>query len=330
MIYRRQQVADDFYHLRQKVMISFLNRCLPVLLLLCAACGPGGVPALVPTLMELPTDPPPTATDDATLTRTPAPTWTSTALPSASPTPTLTDLPTLTPTVTPSLTITPTPTFTPSATFTVTPTPTPTEPAQALSGLVALALRATILPATFAPPNQGLPQPVTVAPLVPPTCASLPTSGFLSLYSGDPTLAAQLGCPVGGDYSVVTAAQTFERGMMVYVSGQPGTIYALFNNGAFRRYTDTFVGGVDPETSSETAPMGFLTPVRGFLKIWSTTPDVRGNLGWAITQEAGHESRVLEFERGRMIFLPQRNQTVVLLETAGTDTGAWRALAGGA
>jgi len=320
-------------------MFRLLMRCLPVLLLFFAACGPGGVPAFVPTLMELPTDPPPTDTPVATLTHTPPPTWTSTVTPFASPTlrpteaATLTPTATPTPTVTPSLTITPTPSLTPSATWTVTPTRTPTEPAQALSGLVELALRATILPATFAPPNQGLPLPVvpTTAPVAAiPTCASLPTSGFLTPYLSEPTMAAQLGCPAGSDYNVVTAVQTFERGMMVYVSGQPGTIYALFNNGAFRRYTDTFSAGADPETSGETPPAGFLTPLRGFLKVWNSNADVRGNLGWAITEEAGNESRVLQFERGRMIFLPQRNQTVVLLETAGADTGAWRVQAGGA
>ena len=318
-------------------MFRQLIRSLPVLLLLCAACGPGGVPAVVPTLMELPTDPPPTATPDATLTRTPLPTWTSTVTPSASPTPTATLAATLvptataTPSVTPSLTITPTPSLTASATWTVTPTPTPTEPAQALSGLVELALRATILPATFAPPNQTLPIAPATAPVAAiPSCASLPTSGFLTPYLSDPALAAQLGCPAGTDFNAVTAVQTFERGMMVYVSGQPGTIYALFNNGAFHRYTDTYSAGADPETSGETPPAGFLTPLRGFLKVWNTHPDVRGNLGWAITEEAGNESRLLQFERGRMIFLPQRNQTVALLETAGADTGAWRVLAGGA
>lgn len=311
-------------------MVLLLKHALPVLLLLLAACGPGTGPAVVPTLMAFPTDAPPTTTPVVTASRTPLPTWTSTVTPSATPTSSPTDPPSQTPTVTPSLTITPTPTFTPSATFTVTPTPTPTEEAQALSGLVALAMRATILPATFAPPNQGLPQPATTAPLAPPSCGSLPTSGFLSLYASDQTLAAQLGCPAGSDYNVVTAVQTFERGMMVYVSGQPGTIYALFNNGAFRRYTDTYTAGADPETSGETPPAGFLTPLRGFLKVWSSYPDVRANLGWGITQEAGNESRVLQFDRGRMIFLPQRNQTVVLLETAATDTGTWRVLSGGA
>ncbi len=320
-------------------MVRLLICCLTLFCLLLTACAPGGIPADVPTLMQLPTDPPPSDTPAATLTRTPPPTWTSTVTPSATPsdteqpTATATDPATLTPTVTPSLTITPTPTPTASATLTITPTFTPTEEPRALSGLIELALRATVLPATFAPPNQTLPLPVapTSAPIVAaPACASLPTSGFLTPYTSDPTLASQLGCPAGSDFTVVTAVQTFERGMMVYVSGQPGTIYALFNNGAFRRYTDTFSAGADPETSGESPPPGFLTPLRGFLKIWTTNADVRGNLGWAITQEAGNESRILQFERGRMIYLPQRSQTVALLELAGTDTGAWRVLAGGA
>lgn len=310
---------------------------------LCVACGPDGLPVVVPTLMDLPTQTaaPPTLTPDVALPSS------NTALPTDSPvvptdtptatatvltiTVTATQPPTETPSVTPSLTITPTPTYTPSATWTITPTYTPTEPPSALSGLVALALQATVLPQAIAPPVQPQPQPLLPqAPVAAaPPCASPPAGSFGIVYASDPTNAALLGCPLSGEYSVITAVQTFERGMMVYVSGQPGVIYALYTSGTFRRYTDTFVEGVDPEQSGESAPPGFLVPIRGFLKVWTSNPDVRAGLGWAITEEAGHESRVLQFERGRMIYLPQRNQTIVLGEDAGGETGTWRAVQGG-
>lgn len=297
---------------------------LTLFILLCGAtaCSPGGIPAVVPTLMELPTDAP-----TATGTTAPPPTLLPTATPTQ--TETATQLATATPSVTPSLTITPTPTVTPSATWTITPTFTPTDEPRALTGLVALALQATVLPPTAGPAL--LPGgPVTSAtPVSGQACATAPGGGFGGPYGSDPAMAALLGCPVGGEFSAVTAVQTFERGMMVYVSGQPGVIYALYNSGAFRRYTDTFVEGADLETSGETPPPGFLTPVRGFLKIWSSNADVRNSLGWGITQEAGNESRVLQFERGRMIYLPQRDQTVALAENPGGETGAWRALQGG-
>lgn len=310
-----------------------------IALALCAGCARVDAPVVIPTLMQLPTDPPaltpssPPVAEAASETPLPeatavvfAPTLTYTATPAGF------DTPTETPTVTPSLTITPTPTYTPSATFTITPTFTPTEPPSALSGLVALALQATVLPqpvAPVAPVVQPI-APITGAPPVAaPACASPPGGGFGIVYASDPAIGALLGCPLGGETGVITAVQAFERGMMVYVSGQPGAIYALYNTGAYRRYTDMFIEGVDPETSGESAPPGFLTPIRGFLKVWSSVPEVRSNLGWAITQEAGNESRVLAFERGRMIYLPQRNQTIVLGENPGSDSGAWRAVQGG-
>jgi hypothetical protein len=285
--------------------------------------------------MQLPTDLP-TNTPDSSASPTPLATWTETAtlLPSATDTPTMTPTgtlpPTLTPTVTPSLTITPTPTYTESSTPTITPTPTPTEAPRALNGLIALALQATVIAQPTVPLVQQLVQPVVPQPgQVTAICANPPTGGFGVPYASDPALASQLGCPIGSETSAITAVQAFERGMMVYVSGQPGTIYALFNTGAFRRYTDTFIEGADPERSGETAPTGLLTPVRGFLKIWSGNPDVRSNLGWAVNDEAGNESRILQFERGRMIYLPQRSQTLSLLETPGSDTGTWRVIQGG-
>src|SRR5690606_31559392 len=153
---------------------------------------------------------------------------------------------------------------------------------------------------------------------------------FGALYVSDAAIAGLLGCPVGSEYRLVTAVQMFERGGMLYISGQPGVIYALYSDGRFQRFDDTFVEGVDPEHGSESPPVGLVAPIRGFLKVWQSNPPVRAALGWGITEELGNESRLLNFERGRMVYLPQRDQTVVLIEDPGGVSGSWRMLQGGA
>jgi hypothetical protein len=292
------------------------------------ACSPQPTPvAGVPTLMELPTI-------TLTLTESPVPTLTDTLTPTLTLTPTVSptpsDTPTVTVTVTPSLTITDTPTPTPTL------TPMPTVDYGGLGVLAQLALQATILP-------QGFGQPTPAAPALPTfpssgvalppanvSCAFPPPGSLGQLYNANPTVAGQLGCPINSAVtSVNTVSSIFERGSMIYVQGSPGQIYALTSDNRFRRFDDTFIEGVDPESGGETPPTGLLEPVRGFGKVWRSTPDVRSGLGWALTAESGGSSSLLVFDRGRMLYLPQRNQTLVLVEDPGGASGTWIALPGG-
>ncbi|MFN8448081.1 MAG: hypothetical protein U0521_05710 [Anaerolineae bacterium] len=312
-----------------------------------------------PTSTDTPA-PPATATIPATET--------ATATPSDTPPPTDTDIPpatataTLTASATASATPTPTVTwtYTPSLTITntITPLPSPTfTPSQELSELGLLALlseRATILPPerlynpptltavayaaqtliaggvalTPAPaggtPGSGTPAQATLPPAsvnctVPPPAA----------LAADPTVVQSLGCPVGGIVSTLTAVQSFEHGSMVYVQGSPGSIYVLTIDGRFRRFDDTWVSGSDPETGGETPPLGLIEPKRGFGKVWRNNLDVRGSLGWGVTEEQGATTSVQLFERGRAIFMPQRGETYLLIDDPGGATGTWRALPGG-
>lgn len=305
-------------------------------LLVCAACGtPAPDNAVIPTVAALPT---PTETE--TPSPSPLPSDTPAATPSATETPTETETaseptaPDTTATETSTITNTPGPSLTPSNTITVTPSPTPTATLTetmtpgALNSLIELALRATVLPVTAAPlppTAQAIP-----APGVPAQCPIPPSGGFAAVYFGDTTLPAQLGCPITTDANIITAVQSFERGMMLYLAEQPSVIYVMYNNGEFRRYADTWVEGVDPDSGGETPPVGLLAPVRGFGKVWRENPEVRDGLGWAVSEEAGNQSRQLLFERGRLVYLPQRNQTAAIIETTGGDTGAWKLLSGGA
>jgi hypothetical protein len=334
---------------------SLFARCFAFVLLL-AACAPETTPAPLPTLIELPSL---TPTEPATaVVAAPSPSATTAVPDTATPLPSEMPTATFTPSLTPLVPNTATDTFTPSATFTLTPsltitnTATPTEtPDLGLLGelarlgeqatvlpieqripaptLTALAIAALSLQPTQAPLPIGIPD-IGVPP-TPATCLYPPPAGVAMLLASDPTLQNQLGCAVGAppvSQLVTTAAQFFERGAMVYVAGSPGAIYALYSDGRFRRYDDTFISGVDPDSGGETPPEGLVEPIRGFGKVWRMNPEVRGLLGWARGAEAGNTSSLQVFTNGRVIYLPQLSESVVLIEDLGGYSGTWRVIAG--
>jgi hypothetical protein len=277
--------------------------------------GPQPVVEL-PTLAELPTLPP---------TLTPAP--------SALPTNTLTATLTLTASVTPSPTVTVTPsatiTDTPTPTFTTTATPTPRQGALFL--LLELADQVTVLPPELRPvvptplPLDNNQSVVPSGVLLPSTCAVLPPGGFGTLFVGMPALAAQLGCPVGVPATTSSAEQRFERGTMIWLAGP---IYALYNDGRYQQFSDSFMPGIDPERGGELPPAGLIEPIRGFGKVWRTDPMVRAGLGWGITSETGGTAVVQRFERGWMIDLTQQEGILLLIEQPGGLTGNWQSVVG--
>jgi hypothetical protein len=334
------------------------------LLVLLAACQTPTPVVVVPTLAVLPTEtetpiPTDTLTPTETLiptdTPTPPPTTTFTLSPSSTYTETATH--TQTRTFTPSLTITDT--ITP--TFSLTPSDTPDLPL--LGDLALLAANVTVLPpeirygtgtltalaqiraltpangtsAIGVPPTGvalGTPVLVTLPP--PPqttTCAYPPPGNLNAMFASDPTLQALLGCAAGAPpvpTLLSSAWQPFERGFMIYLAGTPGSIYAITSDGRFRRFDDTFVSGVDPESGGETPPSGLFEPVRGFGKVWRSNVDIRALLGWATQQERGDTASVQLFARGRAIFLPGYGQTYFLFDDATfTGGGTWRMVSGG-
>lgn len=325
-----------------------------------AACSTPPAPVVIPTVAVLPTDLP-----TATASQTAIPTWTITPSPSLSPTATESPVPSVTATPLPSETPVPTSTEPPSQTFTpsltitntITPTPsstfTPTVELDGLGMLAQLMERATILPpeqlynpqtltavalaaetfiaAGFASsptpvlgtPAVGISELGTIgAPTAAPSACLVPPPG--SIGTVEPNYAQFVGCPQGVFFTTTTAVQSYERGAMIYVQGIG--IYVLTFDGRFRRFDDTWVSGVDPETGGETPPLGLLEPKRGFGKIWRNNPDVRAALGWAVTDEQGATSGVQPFERGRAVYLPQRGETILFTDDPGSISGMWRAL----
>lgn len=162
------------------------------------------------------------------------------------------------------------------------------------------------------------------------SCANVPPGVFGAVFQGDPNVAAALGCPLAPTAAAVSSAyQPFQNGVMFWVSSlgaQPqSAIYALFNNGTYQRFNDTFTEGVDPASSGAVPPQGYLEPVRGFGKVWRDSSLVRDTLGWATTGEAGGSAQVLMFERGEMVSVSQAGQVYILVTGA---PGTWTARSG--
>lgn len=162
------------------------------------------------------------------------------------------------------------------------------------------------------------------------TCTTSISGAFGAIFNGDPNLQSALGCPLAGGASNVTSAyQTFQNGVMIWVSSlgtQPqAAIYALYNNGTYQRFNDTFTEGVDPERSGAQPPPGLQEPVRGFGKVWRENPSVRETLGWATGGESGGTAQVLMFERGEMVSVAQAGQTYIMITGA---PGTWSARSG--
>ena len=101
-----------------------------------------------------------------------------------------------------------------------------------------------------------------------------------------------VGCPGGPGPLISMAAERFEHGLMIWVSGQD-RIYILCGDGGSPAWSAQqngwFTG--QPETDpSLNPPAGLFQPVRGFGVAWRASngvgPTVRDRLGWATQPEA--------------------------------------------
>jgi hypothetical protein len=314
--------------------------------LLLTGCEPAS--QTLPTLVRFPTE---TATVPAVASLTAVPG--NTLPPTFTPTFTLTAT-TVASTPLPGATETPTISITPSSTITVTSSPTPTDlptippDERPLLSLALTALASTVLPTDFVvPPYTGpnitlAPTFSTLAPGMPsaiapigqaatpvsggipaPICTVLPAGGFGAVFNTNPDIAAQIGCPLSAAQNLPAASQTFEQGTMIWLNGEVLVLNHVSDT--WQRFDDTFLQGVDPEISTETAPAGLFTPIRGFLKVWSSNPSVRTALGWGLTAEQGVTGVVQSFGAGRMIWLPGRADMLILL---GATAGSWYSFAG--
>ncbi len=199
-------------------------------------------------------------------------------------------------------TVAATPIVTPAATSAITPAITPAAAATP-------AITPTVAPTPTATPAAP-PTPTTVAAALPPTGAAEPLpetppeglfvpEGILALrWLNDPVIQQALGYATSETAAVIPGAyQFFEHGTMLW-RGDTQQIYVAFQDGTWEAYDDLFREGEPERDPNLYTPGELLQPIRGFGKLWRTTPGLQDRVGWARVEEEGANAEVLEFERG--------------------------------
>lgn len=143
---------------------------------------------------------------------------------------------------------------------------------------------------------------------------------FADLWSEE-RLDRTLGCPTSGELRPVTSYQRFDNGFMFWRS-DTRRVYVVSGDGVWDEFPDTYVDGEpeyacpDDNTPTRTPP----TPRRGFGKLWCTQPGVRERLGNARRDEQGNPRTLQEFQRGVMLWIPERDRIFYVLNT---ETRRW-------
>jgi len=160
-------------------------------------------------------------------------------------------------------------------------------------------------------------------------CSVYPAGSFATIWSGDASLQASLGCPTSHHpkvkpdaWETATAYQAFEHGAMIW-SDHVGwheqlIIYVLYSNSTYESFDDTFDPAVGTGGSGETPPSGLLAPTMGFGKIWYEHANVRDALGWATAPETTGIGRFQMFLGGNMVWISPTNQTYVFVGSTVT------------
>lgn len=106
--------------------------------------------------------------------------------------------------------------------------------------------------------------------------------------------------------NVGIATQPFERGQMVWMPGvqpgSPGYIWVIFYDNSRRtlvwtNHMDTWREG-EAVSGGEKPPAGLVEPIRGFGKLWRSSPEIRNTLGWAVAPESADIGHLQYFRGG--------------------------------
>nr|MBC7244492.1 hypothetical protein [Chloroflexota bacterium] len=169
---------------------------------------------------------------------------------------------------------------------------------------------------TATPPPTATPIVVTptATPIVPtptptpalPSCPITPILGFGRIWSTYATVRNRLGCPVEIEKNTWSAEETFIGGYMFW-RGDLRLIYALYNDGTWQSFIDTWTEGQLEWDPGIVPPSGYFQPKRGFGKVWReqlVQPGVlvRDKLSWATTEERGLNASWQAYAGGLMLW----------------------------
>ena len=134
-----------------------------------------------------------------------------------------------------------------------------------------------------------------------PTCSIMPVLGFGYVWSTYETVRDNLGCPVESEESNWSAEEAFVGGYMFWRQDLQ-LIYAVYGDGTWQSFSDTWDSSQIEEDPTIVPPSGFYQPKRGFGKVWREQSGVRDKLSWAIAPERGFAASWQAFEGGMMLW----------------------------
>lgn len=196
--------------------------------------------------------------------------------------------------------VVPSPAQTPPAALTAILTPNvPLSPSLPVTPTAVATRAATVTPTVVATRAATVMPPA--APVSGAGCPSRPVRGFGKVYSENPNVARQLGCPLEPEKGVLSAELFFQQGYMFWRS-DTRQIYAVMNSGRWAVYPDTWTEADPTPVPTATPPAGLAGPVRGLGKVWRERKEVRDGLGWATGPERGFDGAVQPFDKGTMLW----------------------------
>ena len=137
--------------------------------------------------------------------------------------------------------------------------------------------------------------------LPPSGCSIVPTLGFARIWNGYASVRTKLGCPAETEKGVWAGEEAFQNGVMFWRQ-DTRKIYALYNNGTWQTYDDTWTSAEREWDPNIVPPAGLFQPKRGFGKVWRDNPSVRNALGWATMEERPLYASTQPFAGGLMFW----------------------------
>lgn len=142
-------------------------------------------------------------------------------------------------------------------------------------------------------------------------------------------------CPSTGPATTQAAEQRFERGRMLWLKELhyrsetvTGVVLALYDDGRWARFADTWAEGEPEADPTIAAPAGKLQPIRGFGKVWREHAEVRAGLGWATAPEQGYTATWQPQMRESLPNVEYvRTLDGLVIEYTGMTDGVWRVVA---
>jgi LysM repeat protein len=126
--------------------------------------------------------------------------------------------------------------------------------------------------------------------------AAIPANCAAAWFFNFTRTAADNNCP-NPAITVEAVGQNFQGGRVYRyaaapTSGQPSTIYVIFNDGTWQTFNDTWDASQPNDDPSIVPDAGWYKPFGAIGKLWRENPQLRQALGWAYQPESAFSGRI--------------------------------------